>query len=102
MELSKKAIGNFIRGTNHGTVQLKRVEFSTKPERDILCDIIVKGVTQKGYSCCCICKKLLKKGGSNKACRNKHISKHYAKGDLIGPNTLVNLVENFNRLHRRF
>ena len=101
MELSKKAIGNLIRGANHGRVQLKRVEFSLTPERDILCDIIVKGVTQQGYSCCCICKKLLKKGASNKACRNKHIAKHYAKGDLIGPNTLVHLAENFNRLHSR-
>ncbi len=101
MDLSKKAIRNLILGANHGRVQLKRVEFSSSPYRDILCEIIVKGVVQRGYTCCCICKELLKKGASNKACRNKHISKHYAKGDFIGPNILGQLVEKFNLLHSR-
>ncbi len=101
MEQSKKAIGDLIRGASHGRVQLKRVEFSSTPERDILCDIIFKGILQDGYTCCCICKELLKKGSSNKSCRNKHISNHYKKGDLIGPRMLDQQVEKFNLLHYR-
>ena len=101
MELSKKELGKMFRGVNHGSIQLKMGTESCSPEKDILCNIIVNGQVQGDYMCCCICKELLKKGSSNKASRNKHISKHYWKGDLLGPIIIAQLVDSFNRLHRR-
>ena len=101
MELSKKDIGKIIRGVKHGRMQLKREEASNSSEKDILCNIIVNGLVQRNYICCCICKELLKKGASNKACRRKHISKHYWKGDLVGPLIIAQIVDNFNMIHAR-
>ena len=101
MEVSKKDIGKIVRGATHGKIQLERVEENSSPEKNILCNIIVNGLPQEGYSCCCICKKLLKNGAANKSCRNKHISKHYWKGDLLGTRSLAQLIETFNLFHRR-
>ena len=101
MELSKKDIGQIIRGVNHGRMQLKREESNSSPQKDILCNIIVNGVVHRNYICCCICKELLKKGESNNACRRKHISKHYWKGDLVGPLIIAQLIDNFNLIHAR-
>ena len=101
MELSKKEIGKIIRGVTHGRMQLKREESSFSRQKDFLCNIIVNGLVQRNYTCCCICKELLKKGESNKACRRKHISKHYWKGDQLGPLILAQLVDNFNIIHAR-
>ena len=102
MESSKIEIGKIIRGVTHGRMQLTREKSSIAPQNDILCDITVKGVVQRKYFCCCICKELLKKGEANKACRRKHISKHYWKGDQVGPLILAQLVDNFNLIHARF
>ncbi len=101
MEISKKDICKIIRGVKHGKMQLAREDSSSSPEKDILCNIIVNGQVQRNYICCCICKEILKKGESNNACRRKHISKHYWKGDLVGPIVLAQLVANFNQIHER-
>jgi len=101
MELSKEVIGKILRGVIHGSIQLKKRTYSSSPDRDILCNILINGLVQREYSCCCICKELLKTGAGNKACRNRHISKHYRKGDLVSPLIFAQLVDNFNLLHRR-
>ena len=101
MEFSKKDLGKMFRGVTHGSIQLKMGTKSCSPEKDILCNIIVNGQVQEEYMCCCFCKELLKKGSSYKACRNKHISKHYWKGELLGPLIIAQLVDGFNILHRR-
>ncbi len=99
MELSKTEIGKIIRGVKHGRIQLKMEKSSSSPQKDILCTLIVNGQVQRNYICCCICKEILKKGESNNACRRKHISKHYWKGDLVGPLILAQIVDNFNMIH---
>ena len=101
MELSKKDIGKLIRGAHNGSIQLKRREYSSSNDKDILCNIIVNGVVEREYTCCCICKDLLKERASNKSSLNKHISRHYWKGDIVSPLIIDQLVENFNLLHRR-
>ena len=101
MELAKGDIGKIIRGVIRGSIQLKNGKYSCSPDRDILCNIIINGLVHRKYTCCCICKELLKNGGGNKACRNRHISKHYSKGDLVSPLIIAQLVDNFNLLHRR-
>jgi len=101
MELSKKDIGKIIRGVKHGRIQLKMEKSNSSPQKHILSTILVNGLVHRNYICCCICKELLKKGESNKACRRKHISKHYWKGDLVGPIVLAQLIDNFNLLHAR-
>ena len=101
MELAKPDIWKIIRGFNRGSIQLKNGEYSCSPERDILRNILVNGLVQRKYTCCCICKDVLKNGAGNKACRNRHISKHYRKGDLVSPRIIAQLVDNFNLLHRR-
>ena len=101
MELSKKDNGKIIRGVNHGRMQLKREESSSSSQKDILCNIIINGVVQRNYICCCICKELLKKGEANKACRRKHISEDYWKGDQVDPLILAELFDNFNIIHAR-
>ncbi len=101
MELSKKDIGQIIRGVNHGRMQLKREESNSSPQKDILCNIIVNGLVHRNYICCCICKELLKKGESNKACRRKHISKHYWKCDLVCPLIFAQLIDNYTLIHAR-
>ncbi len=99
MELSKKDIVKIIHGDKHGRMQLKKEQSSSSPQKDILCNIIVNGILQRNIICCCICKELLKKGSCNKACRRKHITKHYWKGDLLGPLIIAQLIDNFNLIH---
>ena len=101
MELSKKDIGKLIRGAHYGSIQLKRRKYSCSKDKDILCNIIVNGLVEREYTCCCICKKLLKEGSSNKSCRNKHISRHYWKGDIVSPLIIDQLVDKFNLLRLR-
>ncbi len=67
MDYSKKDLAKLISAGSTETVQLTKRDFGTSNGKDILCSIIVNGVLQHDYTCCCICKNLLKKGSSNKA-----------------------------------
>ena len=101
MELPKKEIVKIIYGVKYGRMQLKKEESSSSPQKDILSNIIVNGFLQRNFICCCIYKELLKKGSCNKACRRKHITRHYWKGDLFGPLIIAQLIDNFNLIHGR-
>ena len=101
IDSSKREIGKLIRGVKNGTIQLKRIEYNASREKDILSIISFNGPGERQYSWCCICKKLLKKGSSNKSCRNKHISKHYLKGDLRDPHIIYEHVQKFNLINGR-
>ena len=101
MDSSKIEIGKLIRASNNWSTQLNGREYISSKEKYIRSNIIINGLVERTYNHCCIWREVVTKGASKKWCRNKHISIHYWKGDLVAPLIIDQVVEKFNLLHPR-
>ncbi len=101
MDSSKIEIGKLIRASNNWSTQLNGREYISSKEKYIRSNIIINGLVERTYNHCCIWREVVTKGASTKWCRNKHISIHYWKGDLVVPLIIDQVVEKFNLLHPR-
>ncbi len=90
MELSKKDIGKIIRGVKNGRIQLKMEKSNSSPKKDILSTIIVNGLVQRNYICCCICKQLLKKENRTMHVEENTFQNITGKVLLLVPSSSIN------------
>ena len=99
MDLSRDELIKLVHSLTSRRVKLKRRDIINRNRNEIFCNIEISGSPQQSYVCCCLCKAVLKLGQGNKACRNRHIAKHYANGDPASPHLLDQIVERFNAVH---
>ena len=99
MELSRDDLIKLVHTVTSRRVKLKRRDLINRNPTEIFSNIEISGSPQKSYVCCSLCKAVLKLGQDYKACRNRHIAKHYVNGDPVSAYRLYQIVQRFYDFH---